>query len=187
SHIDYLLLSYQLYQNGLVPPHIAAGVNLNLPVIGAVLRRGGAFFLRRSFKSNALYSAVFTEYVSQLFVRGVALEYFIEGGRSRTGRLLSPRSGMLAMTVRSFLRESRRPVMFQPVYIGYEKLMEGKSYIGELSGKPKEKESLLGLLGAFGALRQRYGKVTINFGEPIHLAALLDDIAPEWKASTGNP
>jgi glycerol-3-phosphate O-acyltransferase len=187
SHIDYLLLSYQLYQNGLVPPHIAAGVNLNLPGIGSILRRGGAFFLRRSFKSNALYSAVFTEYVSQLFVRGVALEYFIEGGRSRTGRLLSPRGGMLAMTLRSFLRESRRPVIFQPVYIGYEKLMEGKSYIGELSGKTKEKESLLGLLRAFGVLRQRYGKVTINFGEPIELAPLLDEVTPGWRASTETP
>ena len=187
SHVDYLLLSYTLYQNGLVPPHIAAGVNLNLPGLGAILRRGGAFFLRLSFKSNALYSAVFTEYVSQLFARGVALEYFIEGGRSRTGRLLTPRSGMLAMTLRSFLRESRRPVIFQPVYFGYEKLMEGKSYIGELSGKPKEKESLIGLLRAFRVLRQHYGKVTINFGEPIELAPLLDEVAPSWRASTGAP
>ncbi len=187
SHIDYLLLSYQLYQNGLVPPHIAAGVNLNLPVIGPILRRGGAFFLRRSFKSNALYSAVFTEYVSQLFVRGVALEYFIEGGRSRTGRLLQPKAGMLAMTLRSFLRESRRPVIFQPVYIGYEKLMEGKSYIGELSGKAKEKESLLGLLRSVKVLRQRYGRVTINFGEPIELAALLDANVPDWRAATATP
>ncbi|MEZ5462669.1 glycerol-3-phosphate 1-O-acyltransferase PlsB [Dokdonella sp.] len=187
SHVDYLLLSYSLYQNGLVPPHIAAGVNLNLPGLGSILRRGGAFFLRRSFKSNALYSAVFSEYVSQLFARGVALEYFIEGGRSRTGRLLTPRSGMLAMTLRSFLRESRRPVMFQPVYFGYEKLMEGNSYIGELSGKPKEKESWLGLLRAFGVLRQHYGRVTINFGEPIDLVDLLDEVAPDWRASTENP
>ena len=85
SHIDYLLLSYQLYDNGIVPPHIAAGVNLNLPVVGPILRRGGAFFLRRSFRANALYSTVFTEYVTQLFARGVSMEYFIEGGRSRTG------------------------------------------------------------------------------------------------------
>ncbi len=74
----------------MVPPHIAAGVNLNLPVIGPILRRGGAFFMRRSFKANALYSAVFTEYVSQLVGEGFSLEYFIEGGRSRTGRLLAP-------------------------------------------------------------------------------------------------
>ncbi len=182
SHMDYLLLSYLLYTNGLVVPHIAAGVNLNLPLIGPLLRRGGAFFLRRTFKANALYSAVFSEYVSQLFARGVSLEYFIEGGRSRTGRLLKPQAGMLAMTLKSFLNEARRPVVFQPVYIGYEKLMEGQSYIGELSGKPKEKESLFGVLRSFRVLRQRYGKVAVNFGEPIFLNQLLDTYAANWRA-----
>jgi len=186
SHADYLLLSYQLYQNGLVPPHIAAGVNLNLPLVGPLLRRGGAFFLRRSFKANALYSSVFAAYVDQLLQRGVSIEYFIEGGRSRTGRLLPPRAGMLAITVRSFLRSPRRPLLFQPVYIGYEKLMEGDSYIGELSGKPKKKESLLGLVRAFGVLRQRYGRVTLNFGEPIHLESLLEEHVPDWRTSRGD-
>ena len=183
SHIDYLLLSYLLYVNGIVPPHIAAGVNLNLPVVGSLLRKGGAFFLRRSFKANALYSAVFSEYVTQLFQRGVSMEYFIEGGRSRTGRLLEPRAGMLAMTVKSFLRESRRPVVFQPVYIGYERILEGKSYIGELSGKPKEKESIFGLLKSLKLLRERYGKVTVSFGEPVYLTQLLDEQVGDWRAS----
>ncbi|HVF35276.1 MAG TPA: glycerol-3-phosphate 1-O-acyltransferase PlsB [Candidatus Saccharimonadia bacterium] len=181
SHIDYLLLSYHLYQSGIVPPHIAAGINLNLPVLGSILRRGGAFFLRRSFRANAVYSAVFSEYVSQLFARGVSMEYFIEGGRSRTGRLLEPRAGMLGMTVRSFLRQSRKPVVFQPVYIGYEKLIEGDSYSSELSGRPKEKESLLGLLRTFGILRNKYGKVALSFGEPIFLAEHLDLVAPTWR------
>ncbi|HRQ63983.1 MAG TPA: glycerol-3-phosphate 1-O-acyltransferase PlsB [Xanthomonadaceae bacterium] len=183
SHIDYLLISYILYTRGLVPPHIAAGVNLNMPLVGPILRRGGAFFLRRSFKSNALYSAVFSEYVAALVRRGVSLEYFIEGGRSRTGRLLQPKAGMLGITVRGYLRQTRRPVVFQPVYIGYEKLIEGRSYIGELSGKPKQKESLFGLLRAFGVLRHNYGQVTVNFGEPIHLDQLLDETAPGWRES----
>jgi glycerol-3-phosphate O-acyltransferase len=187
SHIDYLLLSWLLFQNGFVVPHIAAGINLNLPVIGPILRRGGAFFMRRSFKGDPLYSTVFREYLSQLFARGVSIEYFIEGGRSRTGRLLAPRGGMLAMTLRSFLRESRRPVMFQPVYVGYEKIMEGDSYIGELSGKPKQKESLLGVLRAFGVLRKRYGKVAVSFGEPVFLNPLLDELAPDWREATGGP
>jgi glycerol-3-phosphate O-acyltransferase len=187
SHTDYLLLSYQLHHSGVVPPHIAAGVNLNLPVVGPILRRGGAFFLRRSFKGNALYSVVFNEYLAQLVDRGVPLEYFIEGGRSRTGRLLAPRAGMLVMTVRAFLRAPRRPVMFQPVYIGYEKLMEGKSYVGELSGKPKEKESLLGLIRGLKVLRQRYGHVTLNFGEPILLTPMLDDVASNWRETTADP
>lgn len=187
SHADYLLMSYQLHVSGVVVPHIAAGVNLNLPVIGPVLRRGGAFFLRRSFKGNALYSVVFNEYVAQLIDRGVPMEYFIEGGRSRTGRLLAPRAGMLVMTVRAFLRAPRRPVLFQPVYIGYEKLMEGKSYIGELSGQPKEKESLLGLLKGLKVLRQRYGHVALNFGEPIELTPLLDAASADWRAATTDP
>jgi glycerol-3-phosphate O-acyltransferase len=187
SHADYLLLSYQLHMAGVVVPHIAAGVNLNLPGIGPILRRGGAFFLRRSFKGNALYSVVFNEYLAQLIDRGVPIEYFIEGGRSRTGRLLAPRAGMLAMTVRAFLRAPRRPVLFQPVYIGYEKLMEGKSYAGELSGKPKEKESLLGLLRGLKVLRQHYGHVALNFGEPIELNPLLDASGADWRAASADP
>jgi glycerol-3-phosphate O-acyltransferase len=187
SHADYLLMSYQLHASGVVVPHIAAGVNLNLPLIGPLLRRGGAFFLRRSFKGNALYPVVFNEYLAQLIDRGVPIEYFIEGGRSRTGRMLAPRSGLLAMTVRAFLRAPRRPVLFQPVYIGYEKLMEGKSYIGELSGKPKEKESLIGLIRGLGVLRQRYGHVALNFGEPIELTPLLDAASRDWRETTADP
>ncbi len=187
SHADYLLMSYQLHVSGVVVPHIAAGVNLNLPVIGPILRRGGAFFLRRSFKGNALYSVVFNEYVAQLIDRGVPMEYFIEGGRSRTGRLLAPRAGMLVMTVRAFLRAPRRPVLFQPVYIGYEKLMEGASYAGELSGQAKEKESLIGLLRGLKVLRQRYGHVALNFGEPIELTPLLDAASADWRAAGADP
>jgi glycerol-3-phosphate O-acyltransferase len=187
SHADYLLMSYQLHVSGVVVPHIAAGVNLNLPGIGPILRRGGAFFMRRSFTGNPLYSVVFKEYMAQLIDRGVPIEYFTEGTRSRTGRLLAPRGGLLSMTVRAFLRAPRRPVLFQPVYIGYEKLMEGKSYTGELSGKPKEKESLLGLLRGLKVLRQRYGHVALNFGEPIELTPLLDAASADWRATSADP
>ncbi|UHQ20397.1 glycerol-3-phosphate 1-O-acyltransferase PlsB [Lysobacter sp. KIS68-7] len=184
SHMDYLLLSYLLYTKGIVPPHIAAGINLNLPVIGSLLRRGGAFFLRRSFRGNALYSAVFTEYVSQLVAGGYSLEYFIEGGRSRTGRLLPPKGGMVAMTVRAFLRQPTRPVLFQPVYIGYEKLLEGDSYLDELIGKPKQKESIWQLLMSIPrVLRSNYGQVVVNFGEPIRLNDMLAEHAPAWDGS----
>ncbi|KAF1720234.1 glycerol-3-phosphate 1-O-acyltransferase PlsB [Pseudoxanthomonas wuyuanensis] len=182
SHMDYLLLSYLLYERGIVPPHIAAGINLNLPVIGTFLRKGGAFFMRRSFRGNPLYSAVFTEYVSQLVAGGYSLEYFIEGGRSRTGRLLPPKGGMISMTVRAFLRQPRKPVLFQPVYIGYEKLLEGSSYLDELSGRPKEKESIWALLWSIPkVLRQNYGQVVVNFGEPIPLSDALARHAPEWN------
>ncbi len=181
SHMDYLLLSYLLYTHGVVPPHIFAGINLNLPVIGTLLRKGGAFFARRSFRGNALYSAVFREYMAQLVAGGYSIEYFIEGGRSRTGRLLPPKGGSLAMTIRAYLRQPTRPVLFQPVYIGYEKIMEGRSYLDELSGKPKEKESIWQVLtGIPRVLSENYGQVVVNFGEPIRLGDVLGELAAEW-------
>lgn len=182
SHIDYMLLSYLLYHRGFVPPHIAAGVNLNMPVVGPLLRRGGAFFLRRSFRSQPLYAAVFNQYVTLILDRGVALEYFIEGTRSRTGRLLPPRAGMLSITVRAFLRNPSRPVLFQPVYIGYERLAEGSSYISELSGQQKKPESLSDFRNVVNILRKNYGEVAVSFGEPIQLEAVLDAHNEDWRS-----
>jgi glycerol-3-phosphate O-acyltransferase len=184
SHMDYLLLSYVIYHKGFAVPHVAAGINLNLPVIGRFLRKGGAFFLRRTFKGDALYAVVFAKYLSVMMTRGHPLEYFIEGGRSRTGRLLSPRTGMLSMTVRAFLRDPKRPVVFMPVYFGYERIVEGRTYIGELSGQPKEKESVLGLLKAVvSVLRSKLGKVQVNLGQPIALDELLCRHNPDWRSA----
>lgn len=181
SHIDYLLLSYVIFKRGLMTPHIAAGANLNMPVVGSLLRRAGAFFLRRSFKGNFLYAAVFNEYLHLMTAKGYSIEYFIEGGRSRTGRLLAPRTGMLSMTLRSYLRDHSRPIVFIPAYIGYEKLMEGKTYVGELAGKPKQKETIWGVLGAARKIQKTFGKVQLSFGEPIHLEKLLDAECEAWR------
>ncbi|HSN73206.1 MAG TPA: glycerol-3-phosphate 1-O-acyltransferase PlsB, partial [Steroidobacteraceae bacterium] len=190
SHMDYLLLSYVVYHHGFAVPHIAAGINLNMPGVGPFLRKGGAFFIRRSFRGNELYTRVFMQYLGLMMARGHAIEFFIEGGRSRTGRLLDPKTGMLAMTVRSFLRAPRRPLVFVPVYFGYERVVEGRTYVGELSGKPKERESLLGMLRAIPALRRRFGVVHVSFGEPIELDEVLDSHAPDWRqdlATDGRP
>jgi glycerol-3-phosphate O-acyltransferase len=183
SHMDYLLLSYIIYVAGFPAPHIAAGINLNMPVIGRFLRKGGAFFIRRTFKGNNLYPVVFMKYLGAMMARGHSLEYFIEGGRSRTGRLLDPKTGMLSMTVRGYLREPVRPVIFVPVYFGYERLVEGETYIDELSGRPKEKESVLGLLRTLPRLRRKFGKVHVSLGEPIALATLLDAHNPSWQGA----
>lgn len=181
SHIDYLLLSYVVYQRGLSPPHIAAGANLNFPVVGPLLRRGGAFFLRRSFKGEPLYAAVFNEYLHLLVSRGFSIEYFLEGTRSRSGRMLPPRTGILGMTLKSFLRGQERPLVFVPIYIGYEKLIEGKSFLGELAGRPKGGESLWSLLGTVRRLKHEFGKVHVNFGEPLYLADYLDRRHAGWS------
>jgi len=183
SHFDYLLLGYIVYEQRLHLPHVAAGINLNLPIIGGILRRGGAFYLRRTFKGNRVYAAVFDAYLHQILVRGYSIEYFVEGGRSRTGRLLAPKAGLLAMTVNSHIKDPKRPVVFVPIYFGYEKLIEGDSFIGEMSGAEKQKESLFGVLRSIKSLRENFGKVYVNIAEPIDLEPLLDKMQPEWRDS----
>jgi glycerol-3-phosphate O-acyltransferase len=186
SHFDYLLLGYIVHDQGLSLPHTAAGINLNMPIVGAILRRGGAFYLRRSFKGNRLYAAVFNAYLHEILKRGHSIEYFVEGGRSRTGRLLAPKGGMLVMTVHSYLQDPRRPIVFIPVYFGYEKLIEGDAFISELGGAEKKKETLLGLIRSVKSLRENFGKVYVNIGEPVPIEPILDELKPDWREATVN-
>ncbi|MDG6894985.1 glycerol-3-phosphate 1-O-acyltransferase PlsB [Volucribacter amazonae] len=180
SHIDYLLLSYVLYHQGLFPPHIAAGINLNFWPVGGMFRRGGAFFIRRSFKGNRLYATIFREYLAELFHRGYSVEYFIEGGRSRTGRLLAPKTGMMSMTLQALQQGQNRPISIVPVYIGYEHVLEVDTYAKELRGAAKEKENAGLVLRVIKKLRN-LGKGYVNFGEPIQLNNYLNQHYPEWK------
>ena len=186
SHIDYLLLSYVIYHQGLAIPYVAAGKNLNIPVIGSILRGGGAFFIRRTFKGNELYSTVMFEYVAKLVATGVPIEYFIEGGRSRTGRLIQAKPGMLAMTVRGFLQYRKRPIAFIPVNIAYEKLLESKAYQAELAGETKKSETFISSIKSILSIRGEYGKVYTNFGKPVFLNQVLDHQHPEWMANEYN-
>ncbi len=184
SHIDYLLLSYVLFTNGLTPPHIAAGINLNLPIIGGILRRGGAFFMRRSFRDNQLYAAVFNAYLQALYSKGFPVEFFVEGGRSRTGRTLQPKTGMLNMTINCYLRSYRLPIVFVPVYIGYERVLESRTYLGELRGQSKKKESFFDVFRVLASIRkQRFGQVAVNFGQPLQLSEFLDQQHANWQHS----
>jgi glycerol-3-phosphate O-acyltransferase len=180
SHMDYLLLTYVIFNEGLVTPRIAAGINLNFWPAGPVFRKAGAFFIRRSFGGNRLYSTIFREYLGLLFERGYSVKYYTEGGRSRTGRLLPPKTGMLAMTIQSLLRGIDRPLTIVPVYIGYEHVMEVGTYHKELSGGKKKKESMFGVIKAIKNLRN-YGKGFVNFGEPLNINQYLTQHVPDWK------
>jgi glycerol-3-phosphate O-acyltransferase len=180
SHMDYLLLSYVILQEGLVMPRIAAGINLNFWPAGNVFRKAGAFFIRRSFGSNRLYSTIFREYISLLFERGYSVKYYTEGGRSRTGKVLSPKTGMLAMTIQSLLRGIDRPLTLVPVYLGYEHVMEVGTYHKELNGSKKKGESFVGVLKAIKNLRN-YGNGYVNFGEPMNINDFLNKKIPDWK------
>jgi glycerol-3-phosphate O-acyltransferase len=182
SHADYLLASYVLYHAGLVPPHIAAGINLNIPLgVGGLLRRCGAFFMRRKFGGDVVYTAVFRAYVDSLIQRGYPIEVFPEGGRSRTGRLLAPKTGLLAMMVESALRQRTRKVLIVPVHLGYDRVWEINSYLKELKGAQKQKESVQGLVKATRMLTKSYGRVYLNFGEPIRIDEFADAHLPGWR------
>jgi glycerol-3-phosphate O-acyltransferase len=185
SHLDYLLLSYLVHAQGLAPPHTAAGANLNFPIVGPILRRGGAFFLRRSFKGEPLYAAVFREYLHAMLGKGFPIAYFIEGGRSRSGRTLAPKGGLLGMTVESFMRDHPRPLLLVPVHFSYEKLFEGRTFAAELEGQPKRGESWGSLFGALRNLKRIYGSVYVNFGAPLSVDEFLDRAAPGWHALQG--
>ena len=173
SHIDYLILDYLLYHNNMPVPHVAAGKNLSFWPMGPMFRAGGAFFLRRSFRGAVLYSKVFAEYVNMLLEEGYNIEQFIEGGRSRTGKLLMPKLGLMSILINAFKNSACKDMFIVPVYIGYDRIIEEKSYLSELEGGQKEQENILQLIQARKFLKKRYGKIYIQFHEPISMNQLL--------------
>jgi glycerol-3-phosphate O-acyltransferase len=174
SYFDFLIISMQFYARHIIPPHIAARENMAFGPFGFLWRRAGAFFLRRSF-DDPLYKRVFRTYVAYLIKEGFTQEFFIEGGRSRTGKTLAPRLGMLSWDVEAFLTSRQRDLFFVPIAITYERLVEEGAMVGELEGDAKQEESMLGLMRARKFLARRFGSVFVNFGEPISLADALGD------------
>ena len=141
SHLDYLLLPYILFSKEMITPHIAAGVNLSFWPIGGVLRRGGAFFIRRSFRGDPLYSLALKKYVEYLLANRYNIKFFIEGTRSRSGKMLAPAFGMLKMVMETYLRNACDDIAFIPVSICYDEVPEQGSYTKELAGGEKQKEN----------------------------------------------
>ncbi len=173
SHVDYLILSQMCLQEALPLPHIAAGINLSFWPMGPIFRHSGAFFMRRSFKGDELYPAVFRTYLRHVMREGFPIEFFIEGTRSRTGKLLPPKFGILSWLVQACLDESDADIHFVPLSIDYEKIVEARSYVRELSGGEKEKENVVALVKAGEALRSRYGKIYLQVGEIVSLREYL--------------
>ncbi|HWR91549.1 MAG TPA: 1-acyl-sn-glycerol-3-phosphate acyltransferase, partial [Desulfobacterales bacterium] len=167
SHVDYLLLSYVLYHNDLPCPLVAAGKNLSFWPIGPLFRRGGAFFIRRSFKGAVLYAQAFAEYVHKILEEGFSIEQFIEGGRSRTGKVLMPKLGLLSILLTAQRNGACRDMIIAPVSIGYDRVLEEKSYLEEIEGGQKQPENFWQVVRARKFLRRRYGKVYLQFAEPV--------------------
>lgn len=177
SYIDFLVLSDVFYSNQLSPPLIAAGDNLGFWPLAPILRRGGAFFIRRSFRGSKLYSAVVDTYIRRILLDGHHIELFVEGGRSRTGKLLPPKFGLLSMLVDACLALKDRTIHFVPISVGYELLVEQQSYVEELAGGDKQKENIGGLLNKTPeVLRSRYGRLYIQFGEILRFDEMVSDM-----------
>ena len=169
SHVDYLIVSQIFYQNNLIVPHIAAGDNLSFWPLGHLFRNMGAYFIRRTFKGDAVYQAIFNAYIKRLLREGWTQEFFIEGTRSRTGKMLPPKLGLLTTVVESYLAGASDDVFFIPISIMYEKVVEGESYMKELLGASKSREDIAGLIKTTGILTSRYGNIYVRFGGPVSL------------------
>ncbi|NOU28195.1 MAG: hypothetical protein HOO96_09850 [Polyangiaceae bacterium] len=186
SHVDYIVLSRIFLRAKMPVPLVAAGDNLNFFPLGPVFRRSGAFFIRRKFQGDRLYAAVVDAYMRRLMKDGYPIEFFLEGGRSRTGKLLSPKLGLLSMVVDAALGTPTKRIHFCPISIGYERMVEEDAYVHEISGGEKSKEDVRGLLRTASVLTRQYGRVSVQFGEPL----TLDDVACEVGAppsSEGTP
>ncbi|MDJ0499227.1 MAG: glycerol-3-phosphate 1-O-acyltransferase [Acidimicrobiia bacterium] len=189
SNFDHLVLQYVLYQNGLPPNHTAGGINMNFFPIGPILRRSGVFFIRREFRDNEPYKFVLRRYVDYLLEKRFPMEWYIEGGRSRSGKLRAPRLGMLAYVVDSYVRGSADDIVLIPVSIAYDQIQDVGSYAREQAGGAKERESFRWLVTSVRGVRRKAGAIHLRFGAPISVKgflALQDDL-PDDPDDTRNP
>ena len=179
SHFDYLLLSWLMFYQGMTPPHIAAGDNLAFFPMGPLFRRAGAFFIRRSFAGDPLYAQLVDRYVRTLVSEGYTQMCFIEGGRSRTGKMLQPKVGLLGYFMDAMADRVVSDIQLVPVYIAYERVVE--DYSDELTGGQKKKESAGELLKAGKVLSRRFGRVYVRTNEPVSLRESLEIFGKQWQ------
>ena len=175
SHLDYLLLPYVLFENNMPCPHIAAGKNLSFWPLGPIFRRAGAFFIRRTFKGVPLYAKIFAAYLEKLLHEGFNIKIYIEGGRSRTGKLLPPKPGGLGMLIQAYLNGACDNLFFVPIFVGYDRVLEEDAYLKEIEGGKKDPENLKGLIKTRKFLKRKYGKVYIRFDEPLSIKDYIAD------------
>ncbi len=176
SNLDRLALQFLKWENDLPPNHTAGGINMNFFPVGPLIRRTGVFFIRRSFRDNGLYKFVLRTYLDYLVENRFPLEWYLEGGRSRSGKLAAPRLGLLSYVVESWQQGKADDVMLVPVSIAYDQIQDVGAYTSEARGASKEKESFSWVFGAVRSLRRRYGDIHVRFAEPISVAEALSGV-----------
>lgn len=175
SHVDYVSLQLICYRLGLALPTVVSGDNLNFPVVGSFLQHAGAMYIRRSFGDDILYTTVVQAYIDTLLQGGFNFECFIEGGRSRTGKLLAPKFGILSFILDSILSGRVEDTIICPVSTQYDKVIETEGYVSELLGMPKKKENLSDFLASSSILSLKLGRVDVRFHEPWSLRGFIQD------------
>jgi len=185
SHADYLAWSWLLNENNIYPPHIIAGENLSFWPMGFLFRRMGAIFIKRTFKGNPLYTTIVRRYLTHMLWEGYSQEFFIEGTRSRTGKLLSPKFGILSFYFDSFLKNPDRDLTFVPISLTYNKLLEESAHSRELSGGEKVKENTSSLLKLTKLFKLRYGALYVQVGEPLSMKEWFGKYQLETESVTG--
>jgi glycerol-3-phosphate O-acyltransferase len=184
SHMDYLIISCMFYQNKMIPPHIWSGSNLTFFPMGKIFRRSGAFFVRRTFKGLNLYAAVIKQYIKSLVNEGYTIEIFIEGGRSRTGKVIHPKMGTLKYLLEAVDEGYNRDLVFAPITVNYDRILEENSYLKELKGKEKTRETTSSFLKSSKLIKRKYGAVYMGFNEPFTLSEVREKFLKEKDIKT---
>jgi glycerol-3-phosphate O-acyltransferase len=169
SHVDYLVLNDVLYDFNMHIPRIAAGQNLSFWPMGHIFRKCGAFFIRRSFQGAKLYSEVFSRYVKALLQDGHPIQFYIEGGRSRNGKLVQPKTGFLSILMEAYEQGYCNDLIFVPTSVLYDRVVEEGSYLKELGGAQKESENFKQVIKARRFLKSSYGRIYIRFDNPFSI------------------
>jgi glycerol-3-phosphate O-acyltransferase len=181
SHADYVALTYSMFKNFEVAIRVAAGINLNVFPMGQFFGKAGAFFIRRSFTSDQLYKITFEAYIYYLLKTNQVVEFFFEGGRTRTGKLLKPKYGLFQMLLESHAQlKDSKPLMFIPVSLAHEHIPEERAHARELGGGKKKAENGAQLFKLFKLFNKRLGTIHLHFGEGI----IVDGFKGEIKEAT---
>ena len=187
SHLDGMAMYSMLHREGLPPSHLVGGENMAVFPLGPLARRSGAVFIRRSFKDDPVYKATIRQYVDYLLEKRFSLSWSIEGTRSRSGKLMPPRLGLLAWVVDSWRRRTVDDVVFVPVSISYDQIVELADYAAEQRGAKKRAESAAWLAGFISGIRAPHGRMYVRFGETLSLADYFGRRDDAASAEPGEP